>query len=38
MHPLRLRYSAKLFCTHMLAVFLVSGSVGTFSMRGRWTI
>jgi methyl-accepting chemotaxis protein len=28
--PPRLRYSAKLFCTHMLAVFLVSGSVGTF--------
>lgn len=27
---LRLRYGSKLFVTHLLAVFLVSGSVGTF--------
>jgi HAMP domain-containing protein len=27
---IRVRYSTKLFLTHMLAVFLVSGSVGTF--------
>ena len=26
----RLRYSGKLFMSHLLAVFLVSGSVGTF--------
>ncbi len=30
MTALRLRYSAKLFVSHMLAVFFVSGSVGTF--------
>lgn len=29
-HKIRLRYSTKLFLTHILAVLLVSGSVGTF--------
>ena len=28
--PIRFRYSTKLFLSHLLAVFLVSGSVGTF--------
>jgi HAMP domain-containing protein len=28
--PIRFQYSTKLFLTHLLAVFLVSGSVGTF--------
>ncbi len=29
-HSIRLRYSVKLFLSHLTAVFLVSGSVGTF--------
>ena len=28
--PMRMRYSTKLFLSHILAVFMVSGSVGTF--------
>ena len=28
--PIRFRYTTKLFMTHLMAVFLVSGSVGTF--------
>ena len=30
LHNIRFRYSTKLFLSHILAVFLVSGSVGTF--------